>query len=388
MDHCRPKPSIIQRKFPSIPIRDFHPSRRLSSWITGFLTLLVAIGTLLAKWSILKPIHEEMVEKFNRNQSIFFTKHSLCRVIDLTGRFNLITFPVACLFVVLLSVITKRASFFRNRYCRGYLGIAIPLDFFAHVKRTLAAVIFAIFADELLKIAQEVFIGGDGQSEDQGIIVRYLIQIFRVFVIGFRRYPILAAVYIDNCFSLTCATLYVWLDYSITIAYSGLCRSDFYPTNDNYNGSSTIKANIFLDYYGTGSKMIFLQLLNDIPRYMCLAYISVKLPMLLIKRIRERNSVDRRLTREQKNLLYSSLPYSVESQYVKRLLGMSGPPRPTNRFAQLSGHIYAWRDDFRFSSRVVCVYASLFLLLYFLTIQVNDHRLFFFLFNVLFRRVY
>lgn len=200
--------------------------------------------------------------------------------------------------------------------------------------------------------------------------MRYLSQIFHVFVIGFRRYPILAAVYIDNCFSLACATLYVWLDYSITIVHSGLCRSDFDSTNDNYNKTKILNTVVYFNYYGTGSKMIFLQLLNDIPRYLCLAYISAKLPMLLIKRIRERNSLDRRLTREQKNLLHSSLPHSVESQYVKRLLGMAGASEPTNRFAQLTSHIYAWRNDFRFSSRVVCVYASLFLLLYFLTIQV------------------
>lgn len=201
--------------------------------------------------------------------------------------------------------------------------------------------------------------------------MRYLIQLFRVFVIGLRRYPILAAVYIDNCFSLICAALYVWLDYSVTIVYSGLCRSDFYPTDQNYNQTGTFGTTTAFVYYGTGSKILFLQLLIDIPRYLCLAYISVKLPMLLIKRIRERNSVDRRLTREQKDLLHSSLPHSVESRYVKRLLGMHDSSMPSNRLVQILGRVYAWRDDFRFSSRVICVYASLFLLLFFLTVQVN-----------------
>lgn len=123
---------------------------------------------MLAKWSILKPIHEEIVEKFYRREPLYFTKHPICRVIDLTDRFNLITFPVACLFIVLLSVITKRSAFYRNRCCRGYIGIPIPLDFFAHIKRTLAAVIFAIFADELLDIALEIVSGNNGQSSDQG----------------------------------------------------------------------------------------------------------------------------------------------------------------------------------------------------------------------------
>ncbi len=190
-------------------------------------------------------------------------------------------------------------------------------------------------------------------------------------MIGFRRYPILAAVYIDNCFSLVCATLYAWLDYSMTIIYNTQCRNDYYVTEEMYNKEPTNRTIIYFDYYGTGSRLLFIQFLNDIPRYLCLAYISVKLPMLLIKRIRQRKLTDRQLTREQKNLLYSSLPHSAEARYVKRLLGIRQTDAPSNRFAQIMKYIYTWRDDFRFSSRVVCVYASVFLLLVFLTVEVN-----------------
>jgi len=205
----------------------------------------------------------------------------------------------------------------------------------------------------------------------KGVIVTYLVQILKVVIIGLRRYPIFAAVYIDNCFSLICATVYVWLDYSITIVSSSLCRNDFYQTEEDYNKTQDNGTLSNLDYYGTGSILLFLQLLTDIPRYLCLAYISIKLPMLFIKRLRDRKLADRRLTREQKSLLYSSLPYSTESRYVKKLLGMNSTDVPTNRFAQIVRHIYAWRDDFRFSSRVICVYASIFLLLFFLTVEVN-----------------
>lgn len=204
-----------------------------------------------------------------------------------------------------------------------------------------------------------------------GVLLTYLIEISRVLIIGLRRYPILAAVYIDNCISLICATLYAWLDYSITIFYTGNCLSDYYLTDNNFNETQTGRTIKLFEYFGTGSMLLFLQLLTDIPRYLCLAYISIKLPMLLIKRIRERKLTDRQLTREQKNLLYSSLPYSTESQYVKKLLGMSNTSEPTNRFVQITQHIYAWRDDFRYSSRVLCIYGSLFLLLFFLTVQVN-----------------
>jgi hypothetical protein len=195
--------------------------------------------------------------------------------------------------------------------------------------------------------------------------VTYIFQIIKVFVIGFRRYPILAAVYIDNYFSLICATLYIWLDFSISILYTGLCRNDFYPTDLNFNETQGSRVDTYLTYYGTGSTLLFFQLFTDIPRYVCLSYISVKLPILLFKRIRQRKQIDKQFTREQKNLLHSSLPQSAESRYVKKLLGTNNTEIPTNRFMKIVRAIYSWRDDFRFSSRIVCVYASLLLLLFF-----------------------
>jgi hypothetical protein len=198
----------------------------------------------------------------------------------------------------------------------------------------------------------------------------YIFQISKVLIIGCRRYPILAAVYINNYFSLICATLYIWFDFSISILYTGLCRNDFYPSDINFNNTGGSMAHSYLTYYGTGSTLLFFQLFTDIPRYICLSYICVKLPMLLVKRIQQRKIIDKRLTREQKFLLYSSLPHSAESRYVKKLLGMNTDVS-TNRFRKFFRFIYSWRDDFRFSSRVICVYASLSLLLFFLTVQVR-----------------
>ncbi|CAF0965327.1 unnamed protein product [Rotaria sordida] len=265
-------------------------------------------------------------------------------------------------------MITKRVSFQRGKICKGYIGIPIPLDFFVHVKRTFSAVIFAVSADELLEIASQLFTLS-GSPKNEGVIVTYLRLIFKILVIGFRRYPTLAAVYIDTAFSLMCASLYTWLDFSITIVDTGLCRNEFYPTDKNYNqtrGSQIIR---FLKYYGTGSKLLFFQLLMDIPRYLFLSYITVKLFSLLIKRIRFRKIDNKRLPREQYNLLFSSLPNSVESRYVKNLLGMRNRNKSMNRFAKLFPFIYVWRDDFRFSSRIVSIYAAISLLLFFITVQ-------------------
>lgn len=284
--------------------------------------------------------------------------------------FNMFTFPLACLLILIFIVTTKRKSSNRADYCNGYFAIPIPLDFFAHVNRTFAAVTFAIVANELSNFANQ-FINDNASSVNEGVIINYLLQIIRVLAIGFRCYPILAAVYINTQFTLICATLYAWLDFSITIAFNDVCRNDYYSTNDNYNRTGGRGAMFFLEYYGTGSKLVFFQLLPDIPRCFFIAYICAELPILFVRRIRSKNLPERKLTREQINLLHSSLPDSIESKYVENLFGLTEKTVPKNSIARLFRLIYTWRDDFRFSTRVLCVYASIFYLLFFLTIQVN-----------------
>ena len=205
-----------------------------------------------------------------------------------------------------------------------------------------------------------------------GVIIAYLRQVLKVFVIGFRRYPTLAAVHIDTSFSLICAALYNLLDFAMTIIQSSLCRNDFYPTDKSYNGTvSDVRPSRYLKYYGTGANLVFFQLLTDIPRYLFLSYISVKLVSLLVKRLQHRPSIRKNLSREQKNLLYASLPDSIESRYVRKLLNPKINTMPMNRLASKFRFIYTWRDDFRFSSRVICVYAAIYLLLFFITVQVR-----------------
>ena len=115
----------------------------------------------------------------------------------------------------------------------------------------------------------------------------------------------------------------------------------------------------------------------DTPRYLFLSYILVKLLILLFKRIRYRNAAGKRLPREQWNLLASSLPNSVESVHVKNLLGMDSKNKLINGYSKAFPFFYVWRNDFRFSSRVVCVYAIIMLLLFFITVQVSVRVKFF-----------
>jgi hypothetical protein len=315
------------------------------------------------------------VHEYETNQSLYYIPNSICKVINFQ-RFNLITFPVACLLIVIFIIRTKRTSLWREK-CSGYGAPVMPVDFLSHIDRKFAAVIFAVCANELLTILEEALSGNSQQGE--GVIVVYLLRIVEVLIMGFRYYPFLAAVYINSIFTLACATIYAWLDYSIAIVNQGMCKSDFYPTYDDYLANSSSSITDMFAYYGTGPNLIAIQLCTNIPSFVCLAYISVKLPMLLVKKIhyrfRKDLSVEARmimqLTREQRTFFHIVRPNSVEMLYVKNLFRPADQrPRSQALFARLiPTKIYEWRDDFRFSTRVLCIYSSIFLLLYLVAIQ-------------------
>jgi len=336
--------------------------------------MILAVVALVSKWSIIQPIHDEIVYKYETNQSLYYVQNPFCNTMHLQ-QFNVITFPVACLLILIFIVRTKRTSFMRDK-CYGYGGPAIPLDFISHIDRKFAAVVFAVCADELLEIMQAAF--SDNSSTSVGVILFYLTRLLQVLIMGFRYYPFLAAVYLNTILSLSCATIYAWLDYSIQIVNQGMCQSDYYPTYEDYLDNNTDIIDTFA-YYGTGRNLIAIQLCTDIPRFFCLAYINVKLPILLIKKIYYRfwkkiSSEKRmlmKLTREQQTFLHISRPDSVEMLYVRNLF-RSSDQRPHSQ--TLVGRIipkiiYEWRDDFRFSARVLCIYSSIALLLYYVAIQ-------------------
>ncbi|CAF4519995.1 unnamed protein product, partial [Rotaria sp. Silwood2] len=288
-------------------------------------------------------------------------------------------FPVSCFIIVICIVITKRTSLLRNR-CYGHIAPPVPADFLSHIDRKFAAIIFAICADELFVIVRNFF-NNSSSSNNKGIILEYSDRVLEVLIIGFRYYPLLAVVYLDLILALFCGTIYAWLDYSITIVNQAMCTSDYYITFEDYNttnnGSSLHEK---LEYYGTGSQLLILQLCTDIPRFLCLAYISIKLPTLLVDKIYKRlkkSSLSQEeqmlltLTREERILLRASQPNSSEMLYVRNLFRSADQrPRTCHLFGRLiPKFIYEWRDDFYFSTRVLCVYSSIIFLLFFITVQ-------------------
>ncbi|CAF1339227.1 unnamed protein product [Adineta steineri] len=369
------KKIVYETTLIDLAFKNARRSARLQSCVVGALTMILAAIGLVAKWSLIQPIHNEIVNKYETNQSLYYVENSFCDTTDY-DYFNLITFPISCFLILLFIITTKRTSLFRDKLW-GYGAPPMPVDFISHIDRTFAAVIFAICADELLNIIQQVL---DGNSKGgDGVIVVYLLRLLQVIVMGFRYYPFLAAVYMNTIFSLSCATLYAWFDFSMTIVNQGMCQVDFYPTYDDYLDNSSDIDTMF-DYYGTGPNLVVVQLCTDIPRYLCLAYINIKIPMLLFKRLyrrfnRRNLSPEQRLllqlTREQKAFFHTIRPDSVEMLYVQNLFRSADHrPRSHTLWGRLiPKKIYEWRDDFRFSTRIICIYSSMLLLLYYVIIQ-------------------
>ena len=78
----------------------------------------------------------------------------------------MLTFPIAFLLIVIFAIFSKRTSCMRGK-CKDYFVPVLPLDFYVHIKRKFAAVIFAIIADELLSIIRQVLT--DNSSSNYGL---------------------------------------------------------------------------------------------------------------------------------------------------------------------------------------------------------------------------
>ncbi|CAF1150450.1 unnamed protein product [Adineta ricciae] len=357
-----------------IALTNVKESARCSSCFVAVLMVILTIIALTVKWLLIQPIHNELVKKYNVNDSLFYQREPICDIIDFSN-FNMLTFPIACFLVLIFIISSKRTSCLRDKF-KGYIGPVIPLDFYVHIKRKFAAVIFAIIADELLSIVMEVITGNS--PSDQGVIIVYLLRILSVLVIGLRYYPILSAAYMDTILALICATFYAWLNFCVSVYHYSRCQSDFYPSNDNFGDTNGTDLMTLFSFYGTGQNLVIIQIFNDLPQYLCWSYILIKLPMLSVEKIykwsqRKNGNRSRNLclTREEKILLHSSVPHSVEMRYVRNLFRAKAQRSITRSFlARLIPKMaYQWRDDFRFSSRIFSVYATVFLLLIFLTIQ-------------------
>ena len=127
--------------------------------------MLVAFSALGVEWAVLKPIHDELVEKFRQGSRLKVERPGTCNRMNFGTNFKLVTFPFSAALVLLFAILSKRTAVGHRHLAYGHVAIPLPLDFFAHFKRTFSAVIFALYADELLDIATELVSGGTSEGD-------------------------------------------------------------------------------------------------------------------------------------------------------------------------------------------------------------------------------
>jgi hypothetical protein len=150
-------------KLKTLAVINMKESYRCSSiFLFAFVPILAVVG-LVTRWLLLQPIHDQIVRKYQEQTALFYERHSICEIIDLQD-FNLLTFPLACFLTLLFICLNKRASCLRLKL-KGFIGPVIPLDFYIHIQRTFAVVVFAVVADEILDIINQVINGNTSNGE-------------------------------------------------------------------------------------------------------------------------------------------------------------------------------------------------------------------------------
>ncbi|CAF0879308.1 unnamed protein product [Didymodactylos carnosus] len=99
--------------------------------ITALMFPTVATA-LIIKPFLLKPIYNDIVNKYETDQTLMYKPNNICSVINFQD-FNMLTFPVACAPIILYTILSKRNSL-KKSVCTGYFAPPVPLDYFARIK--------------------------------------------------------------------------------------------------------------------------------------------------------------------------------------------------------------------------------------------------------------
>jgi hypothetical protein len=158
-------------KLSQIAFTNIKQSARFSSCLTVILILIISVITLVVKWSLLQPIHNEIMNKYKTGQLLFYNRISFCDLIDLQD-FNIITVPIASLIILIFIIFSKRTSYMTEKF-NGYFAPVMPLDFYINIQRQFFAVVFAAIADELLDIVNQTINGDTPQNQGLSLFLYF-----------------------------------------------------------------------------------------------------------------------------------------------------------------------------------------------------------------------
>jgi hypothetical protein len=334
-----------------------------SNYVFTSLVILITLLMLLIKWIIIRSVHDAKIHLYHSNQSSLKISTKFCQKIYYQN-LNIIMFAITCSLTIILGLPHKKCL---KQKCNILFGSLVPVDFFTDTDRKLIAAVFALCADQLREVLRDTL--RDSSSSDVGVVVSYLQEIFRVCMMGLQYYPILVAIYMDSLGSLILSNFYILIEFAMRMTTRAIC-----PTNHPLTVLDSIEKYRYelLIYYGTGSFLILIELLIDTPRFLCLSYIIVKLIQKITQKVRHHSKVHPSTcldnqTRAEKMLLHVISSDSTELRYIHNLLKSK---EKNNKDISSNRWFYEWRDDFRYSSRILSVYSSICLFFYAIVIEI------------------
>ncbi|KAL4220305.1 hypothetical protein ACF0H5_020712 [Mactra antiquata] len=236
--------------------------------------------------------------------------------------------------------------------CWGRPGVVFPMDILGKSNRFSYAAAWGSIAF----LATDLVFGSISIIQFTGPpYVTVFNKVCEVFIIGLGYFPMFAALAVESILGYIVGTAYAWTFLGVHIFRATEC-------------DLVVETRLIL-------------ILRDLPNFLCLAYLSISLPVRTIQSLREK-SVKFASASEMVSILNleKEILSSPEAEHVSRLLKVIPPPPPPPEtitgkiWALFGGFISDWiyhnKHKFRYSARILSVMLMGILLVYKATVEL------------------
>ncbi|XP_033759824.1 stimulated by retinoic acid gene 6 protein-like [Pecten maximus] len=257
--------------------------------------------------------------------------------------YYLVLLGPAVIFTILLAFTEKR--YVKRDCCGGRPGLVYPQDVIGRSNRVSYAAAFGSIA----YLCSGVIFEGKYAIDYTGpLYLKVFILLLSMLIYGVGYYPLFLSLALDSIPGYIIGILYAWTITGMNFAKTFHCE-------------------------GLSSLDIGLLVIRGFPEFLCQIYLCFSLPVRLILRIRRRNIVTSGDVEEEARSCYSGL-------HVRKLFEKPIPPKPEP--VTISGKIMALIKSlparllyfnipkFRYSGRVLSVFAVAFIILYQITVEL------------------
>ncbi|XP_060070864.1 receptor for retinol uptake stra6-like [Ylistrum balloti] len=250
----------------------------------------------------------------------------------------------AVVFTLLLSFTEKR-RFKKTDCCGGRPGLVYPQDVIGRSNRVSYAAAFGSIA---YLCSGVVFEGRYAIDYSGPLYLKVFILLLSMLIYGIGYYPLFLSLALDSIPGYIIGILYAW-------------------TITGMNFAKTFHCPLLT------SLEIGLLVIRGFPEFVCQVYLCFSLPVRLVLRIRRRNIVTSRDVQEEARTCYSGL-------HVRKLFEKPKPPKPEpvtirEKIIVLikslpAKLLYFNIPKFRYSGRVLSVFAIAFIIMYQVTVEL------------------